>query len=148
MLVPASAEYAVRAMVHLAGYPAGSVVSIGKIAKAWRIPDSFLRKIMAPLDRAGLVESRRGVGGGVFLRRSASSITALEVIEAVVGGIEVNECVNSPVECDLASTCRLRPLWSEAQQKLREVFGNHSIAELAGGPPRAGSHPGKNSNQY
>jgi Rrf2 family protein len=63
-------EYALRAMTQLAREAPASATT-ADIAKAARVPGSYLAKIMQDLRRAGLVNSQRGVGGGVSLAKPA-----------------------------------------------------------------------------
>ena len=131
MQLTANAEYAIRAMVHLAAVPSGTVLSIREIAKVWEIPESYLRKIVLTLHHSGLVRSERGITGGINLAKRPDSITALDVVEAVQGPLELKTCVNDPKECVRAPACSIRFLWGEAQEKVRLALRSHSLAELA-----------------
>lgn len=77
-----TAEYALRAMVHLAvqdGTPRTTV----EIAEVTKVPAGYLSKVMQALARAELVVSQRGLGGGFTLAKQPDQITALEVVNAV-----------------------------------------------------------------
>ncbi|HYO24208.1 MAG TPA: Rrf2 family transcriptional regulator [Lacipirellulaceae bacterium] len=75
-------EYALRAMVQLsAEAPEASTTQI--IAESTQVPAAYLAKVLQSLRRAGLITSRRGVGGGVRLARPPKKINLLEVINAV-----------------------------------------------------------------
>ncbi|HMO85066.1 MAG TPA: Rrf2 family transcriptional regulator [Lacipirellulaceae bacterium] len=75
-------EYALRAMVQLAA-EAPEACTTQHIAESTRVPGAYLAKVLQSLRRAGLVSSRRGVGGGVKLTRPPKRINLLEVINAV-----------------------------------------------------------------
>jgi Rrf2 family protein len=75
-------EYALRAMVQLAS-EAPEACTTQHIAETTRVPGAYLAKVLQSLRRAGLISSRRGVGGGVRLARPAKKINLLEVINAV-----------------------------------------------------------------
>jgi len=64
-----SGEYAIRAILHLAGENSNKNVQIQDISKKWKIPESFLRKIIPLLAKAGLIMSVRGSGGGIKLAK-------------------------------------------------------------------------------
>jgi Rrf2 family protein len=75
-------EYALRAMVQLASQPpSGSTTR--KIASKTKVPAAYLAKVLQSMRRAGLVNSRRGVGGGVSLAWPAEQISLLDVIDAL-----------------------------------------------------------------
>ena len=75
-------EYAMRAMVQLAA-EAPEACTTHDIAETTRVPGAYLAKVLQSLRRAGLITSRRGVGGGVKLARPPKKISLLEVINAV-----------------------------------------------------------------
>jgi Rrf2 family transcriptional regulator, nitric oxide-sensitive transcriptional repressor len=76
-----TAEYAMRAVVHLARQ--NGPCTVENIAKATKIPISYLAKIMQQLSRAGMATSQRGLHGGFILSRPPSAITLYEVVDAV-----------------------------------------------------------------
>lgn len=131
MQVTMMGEYAIRAMIFLAAKPKGELVQIPEISKEWKIPENFLRKIIPLLSRGGLIYSQRGSGGGIYLLRPATEITALDVIEAVEGKVYLNRCLFNDALCENVGWCSMHTLWDEAQAKLREVLSSRSIAELA-----------------
>jgi Rrf2 family protein len=75
-------EYALRAMVQLAN-EAPEASTTQNIAEATKVPGAYLAKVLQSLRRAGLITSRRGVGGGVKLARIPKKISLLDVINAV-----------------------------------------------------------------
>lgn len=126
-----SGEYAIRAMLHLAGEDLNKNVQIQDISKKWDIPENFLRKIIPLLAKVGLVMSVRGSGGGIKLAKSPNKITALDVIEAVEGKIFLNKCLFSDDICDRSDWCSMHEVWEEAQESLKNVLKSKSIAQLS-----------------
>jgi Rrf2 family transcriptional regulator, iron-sulfur cluster assembly transcription factor len=124
-------EYAVRAMMHLSGYPYGTVVQITDVSDRWQIPENFLRKIVPHLTRAGLIRSQRGSGGGIQLGRPAEEMNLLEVIQAVEGEIFLNKCLIAPGTCSMDAGCSVHTVWCEAQQSVKEILTRSSLAALA-----------------
>src|SRR4030067_1338248 len=80
-------EYALRALIYAAQHPEGTTCEIKERAERNRIPKKFLELILLELKNAGIVESRRGVGGGYLLARRPETIHSLEIIEAGGGAI-------------------------------------------------------------
>ncbi len=117
MQITRQADYAVRAVLHLAR-SGDTRTATSVIAEQQKIPPSFLAKIISQLSIAGLLHTSRGARGGVTLARHAGEITLLEVIEAIDGPIQLNECVGDTSTCSFDKDCPLRPVWCEAQEEL------------------------------
>ena len=132
MQITRASEYGVLGLLALARRPLGDVVMLETIAAEEDIPVSFLGKIFQGLARAGLVKSSRGSGGGFALVREPATISALGVIEAVEGPMALTRCLDEDSGCEHAGGCALCGLFAEAQDRVKEVFTNTSIATLAG----------------
>lgn len=78
-------EYALRALVYSARFPQGTTFQIRDLAEKNGIPKKFLELILLDLKNAGILTSRRGVGGGYLLARRPDSIRAVEIIEVFEG---------------------------------------------------------------
>ncbi len=124
-------EYAIRAMLHMAGVSFGTTVQISAIAKQCEIPDNFLRKIVTQLQKAGLITSQRGARGGIKLATPAESLTLLDIIEAVEGKIFLNKCLMHDKVCSRTQWCAVHIVWCEAQTKMKEHLSKRSLAEIA-----------------
>lgn len=79
-------DYAIAAMVCMARNPHTSM-DVKQLAEAEAIPEVFLAKLLQKLKKAGLITSKRGIGGGFLLDKHPASISMFEIIEAV-GGFE------------------------------------------------------------
>ena len=75
-------EYALRAMAALALFP-GTLVATSSVAERTKVPSNYLAKVLQQLAAAGLIEGRRGVGGGYKLAKPASQINMLDIIRSV-----------------------------------------------------------------
>ncbi len=118
MQITRQADYAVRAVLHLAQIKNGDRAATSTVAKEQRIPPSFLAKIISQLSIAGLLHTSRGARGGVTLAREPKDITLLEVIEAIDGPIQLNECVGTDGICTFDDNCPIKSVWCEAQEEL------------------------------
>ena len=118
MQITRQADYAVRAILHLAHIKNGERAATSSVAKEQHIPPSFLAKIISQLSIAGLLHTSRGARGGVTLARQPKDITLLEVIEAIDGPIQLNECVAEGGVCSFDDDCPIRSVWCDAQDEL------------------------------
>lgn len=129
MQITRQADYAVRAVLHLARNNEQRTAT-SSIAEEQRIPPSFLAKIISQLSIAGLLHTSRGARGGVTLARQPGEITLLEVIEAIDGPIQLNECVGDNGSCSFDDSCPLRPVWCEAQEDLVRRLKGTNFADM------------------
>jgi Rrf2 family protein len=130
MQITRQADYAVRAVLYLANLGTSERAATSTVAEEQRIPPSFLAKIISQLSIAGLLHTSRGARGGVTLAREPQNISLLEVIEAIDGPIQLNECVGEDSLCTFDDDCPLRPVWSEAQNELVSRLKKTNFAQL------------------
>jgi Rrf2 family protein len=131
-------DYAVRAMIHLACLPEGSMAMRNEIATAQRIPSSFMAKILRSLVRARLLTSSRGVNGGFALARPAAEITLLDIVEAIEGPLSIAACVPDPRGCEWACDCPAAPVWGKVQDSVKQILGESTLEALVSTPRRNG----------
>jgi Rrf2 family protein len=127
-------DYGLRAIIYLAGLPAGKVESLQDISATLHLPREFLAKILKVLTDKGLVRSTRGARGGYQLARPARDISFLEVIEAVEGPVQLNVCLDHKDRCDVSSGCTMYQVWKVGQDRMLEVYRRTSLAELISEP--------------
>ena len=130
MQITRQAEYAVRTVYFLAQQPAGICIPTARIAKEQEIPSSFLAKIVLQLSAVGILHTSRGARGGVRLGKAPGSISLLEVVEAVDGPIEINDCVLDQSRCDRTPTCPVRHTWYEARAELVKHLAGANFGQL------------------
>lgn len=129
MQITRQADYAVRAVMHLARNGEQRVAT-NVIADEQHIPPSFLAKIVSQLSIAGLLHTSRGARGGVTLARDPKDISLLEVVEAIDGPIQLNECVGENGTCAFSDECPLRPVWCEAHEQLVTRLKSTNFADV------------------
>jgi Rrf2 family protein len=125
-------EYALRAMMHLT-QEAPRARTTEQIAEATRVPKAYLSKVLQGLRRAGLVESRRGIGGGMALVKDPGSITILEVVEAVEPIGRIKTCPLG-LESHGANLCPLHHRLDAALATVEDAFRRSTLAEVLAEP--------------
>ena len=122
MKISKKAQYGLRAMVYLA--KAKKTCSLRKISSAEKIPFDFLEKIMSQLEKAGLVKSKKGTGGGYFLARKSNKISAGQIVSLLEGTKPVNcSC------CQRARRCMTKSVWRKVELSLHKAL-NINLSEL------------------
>jgi len=131
MLYSRSAEYAIRAFVHLAQVPPGKYAMVKQIAEEADIPSHFLAKILQQLARKGFLRSSKGPTGGFSLRKSAEDISMFDVIESIDGTQEFHRCPGGMAECNDQAACGLHDSWKGLRSRIMEYLETTSIADVS-----------------
>jgi Rrf2 family protein len=126
-------DYACRALLSLALHGATSTpTSVRDIAERTGLPQPYLEQILLALKGAGLVRSKRGVGGGYVLAREPADITLAQVVSAVDGPIVAGD-FGEPHEngaCDHEGQCVLLAVWAEVGATMREHLQSFTLADM------------------
>lgn len=130
-------EYALRAVVHLADQ-APAPQTTDQIARVTLVPKAYLSKVIQGLSRAGIVQSKRGVGGGVTLARSPRELTILDVVNAVEPIVRIRHCPLG-LKTHGASLCPLHRRMDAALAMVESAFQQTTLDEILAEPTR--SHP-------
>ena len=131
MRVSARADYAIRALLELAG-AGDEPVRADAIARAQRIPAKYLENLLGDLRRARLIVSQRGSSGGYRLARAAPSITLADVIRAIDGPLAaVRDAAPEDLEYP-GPAASLRDVWIALRASMRAVLEATTLADVAG----------------
>jgi Rrf2 family protein len=128
------ARYALRAAAYLAGNTSGQPVQISAIAEAKKIPLKFLEAILLELRKDGILESRKGKGGGYSLAIDPATVSLARVIRVIDGPIAMLPCTSlhfyqECADCDKAS-CRLNPVIAEARDAILSVLEHRFLIDI------------------
>jgi Rrf2 family protein len=126
-------DYAARALVSLALHTAESgPTSVRDIAERTGLPQPYLEQILLALKGAGLVRSKRGVGGGYVLARAAEDITLADIVSAVDGPIVAGDfgLPHQDGACDHEGQCVLLALWGDVGEQMRRQLAAVTLADV------------------
>ena len=124
-------DYAVRTVLHLATLGQGDTVQVRDVAIHRQLPLSFVRRIVARLSASGILETTRGMGGGIKLARPAAQISMLDVVRAMEGSVSLNPCVHAPHTCPLSEGCPAQRAWAGATNVLEVHLESIDFETLA-----------------
>ncbi len=132
--LPLGTRYAIQGMVVLARQPRSSYCLLEDVAKAGKMPRNFLSKVFQDLARAGLLQSRKGRGGGYGLARSADQIRLMEIIDAVQDHFpEQSHCLLRPEACSSDEPCVLHESVAGWEAQMTEKLKNTTLLEAVEG---------------
>ena len=121
-------SYGLRLLVNLSFSKQGPK-QLKKIAKEEGISLLYLRKLTSPLEKAGLIKSLRGPGGGFMLGRAPEDVSVTEVINTLSHN-KVMECVKGASDCRRYGSCAVKDLLEEAYTRFQSVFKDKTLATI------------------
>jgi len=110
-------------------------VLIAELAKRGNMPQKFLEAILLELKNRGILNSKKGKGGGYFLARAAEDIPFGGVIRALEGPLALLPCVSQTAhkkcdECVDEETCGIRALFKEVRDATAAILDGTSLAKV------------------
>lgn len=135
-------EYALHCLLYL-DQPLAQPASSRDLAELQGISPSFLAKIFPKLEKAGIVAASEGIRGGYRLARDSSTITVLEVIDAVEGRKPLFDCQqirgrcaifnNKPPAWMTSGVCSVHAVMLRAEKTMRDELNRTTIRSLTEG---------------
>lgn len=134
MIITRKTTYALRALKHLA-VSGGELTLTSRIAEDEGIPQRFLEAILRELARHGVLQVKRGRGGGYSLRRSPEELTVAQVIEIVDGHASQFACLDPhrPLrcqECPGQGPCAAQVVLNQMGIASQRVLQSMTLADL------------------
>lgn len=133
MKLTTKTRYATRALVDLARQPEGNPVPLKKIAHRQSVTPRYLGKIFLRLQRAKLVASKKGPGGGYTLKRDPATISLSEIMQAVGESCAPVFCVagKRQKKCSRRRHCPTYPHWNQLKNILNRFFNGVTLHDIA-----------------
>jgi Rrf2 family protein len=126
-------DYASRALLSMALHGGlNQPTSVRDIAERTGLPQPYLEQILLALKGAGLVRSKRGVGGGYVLARAPHDITLCHIVSAVEGPIVAGD-FGEPHQngaCDHEGQCVLLAVWADVGEHMRKHLESFTLADM------------------
>lgn len=131
------AQYAFRALTLLVDRFEEGPVLISEISKKKRIPLKFLENILLQMKKAGILESKKGKGGGYFIKKHPKETTIADVVRVVEGPISMLPCVSlyfykKCKNCD-EGNCGLHDIMESVRDAQLSILENRTLDDLASG---------------
>src|SRR6478752_4562452 len=128
-------QYAFKALTFMAERKKEGPVLIAEIAKRKKIPLKFLENILLELKKAGILESKKGKGGGYFLAKDPHRILLADVLRLVDGPIALLPCVSLHFyekckNCD-EKNCGLNRVMIEVRDANLVILEKKTVADIS-----------------
>jgi Rrf2 family nitric oxide-sensitive transcriptional repressor len=118
-------DYSVRVLTHLSTYP-DRLSCIAEIARAYRISQSHLMKVVQDLGHSGYVETVRGRNGGIRLRKSPEEINLGALVRHTEKHFDVVDCPS----CLIAPACQMTNVFAQATRAFLSVLDQYTLADM------------------
>ena len=120
--------YAIKALTCIAG--GCKVKQIRDISDCTGIAAPYLSKVILRLSRSGLIHSKRGNKGGVWLARKPEEINLFQISEAVDGVDQLSSCLLGLESCSDLCACPIHAFWKIARKKIRTQLEATTLADV------------------
>jgi Rrf2 family protein len=128
-------QYGLKAVLNLASHYGEGPVLISSISESEGIPVRFLELILLQLKNRGLLQSKKGKGGGYELSRPPSTITIGSLIRIMEGPLAPLPCASETAfkpctECPDVEGCGIRIVMRQVRDAMAEVLDRTTLADL------------------
>ena len=137
MLLSQTAEYALRAMAHLATVPEGHAVRARDLSEATGIPAPYASKVLRRLVAARLLAAQKGHGGGFKLARPPEQVRFIDVLQAADDSLQPDRCAFGWGRCGARAPCLLHDPMSALKDSVLDWARRTTLASVRrpGGRP-------------
>jgi Rrf2 family nitric oxide-sensitive transcriptional repressor len=126
-------DLGLRVMMRLAVAPGGGGLTTGQVADEMSIPYTHTTKVVLRLKELGMVEARRGRGGGLNITEKARTTSVGWLTRQLEGNDEVVTCEGT-TPCPLRHGCRLRGALRRAQDAFYSTLDDITVDDLVREP--------------
>lgn len=134
-MISKKTKYGLKSLLYLARKYNQGPILISDLARDERIPKKFLELILLALKNNGILQSRKGKGGGYYLGRSPREISLGNVVRILDGPLAPVSCVSETAyasckECIDERTCGIRLVMKDVRDAIANILDGTSLADM------------------
>ncbi len=134
-MISKKTKYGLNALIYLAKKYNQGPVLISDLATQERIPKKFLETILLDLKKSGLLESKKGKGGGYSLSKAPSDIMIGPIVRILDGPLAPVACVSKTAyhqcdECRDESCCGIRLVMKDVRDAIANILDTTSLEDV------------------
>lgn len=130
-MISTRGRYALRMMLDLAQNQGDGYVALRDIAARQEISKKYLEQIIPLLNRAGMLQTTRGVQGGYRLTRRPEEYTVLDILEVTETGLSAVACLEKDAaKCPRRADCMTLPVWQGLDKIIRDYLGGITLQDV------------------
>ena len=123
-------DYGFILLAHMAKQDRDLLHNAKDLSSEIGVPLPTVSKVLKILTQGGVLQSHQGSKGGYSLSRSASEISAAEIIEAVEGPVAITEC-SSAEGCE--RNCDVSTSWQQVNRVVIGALEGLTLSDMAKG---------------
>jgi len=121
-------DYAFRLLIYLALLPQDQRASIDEVSKIYDVSRNNLNKIVHQLGKSGIIDTKRGKGGGFKLKLPAEQVNVGDLVELIENTLQVIDCKNP--YCRILPVCELKDVFTEAKLAFIDTLKKYTLADI------------------
>jgi Rrf2 family protein len=125
-------HYGLRLLTALASAEKGQAVSLAQISKKEKISRAYLEELAVKLKTAKILASKKGAGGGYYLRNAPSSVRLGKVIEILEGPVVDFDCIAGNIKCGVENACLSKKFWIKIKKDIERSLNSLTLEDLVG----------------
>jgi len=134
-MISKKTKYGLKALIYLAQHYEEGPILIADLAREENIPKKFLEAILLGLKNNGILQSRKGKGGGYYLARHPKTITFGQAVRVMEGPLAPVPCVSETsyakcTECDNELTCGIRVVMKDVRDAMAKILDGTTFADV------------------
>lgn len=123
-------EYALIALKYMAAKQPGQLTSAKELTEKLDLPFDAVSRALQTMAQRGVLRSEHGAQGGYQIVRDLSRVSLYEVMEAVLGPLEIVKCVSEKSNCDLLGRCNVQSPLLELNTRLKDFYHSLTLQSL------------------
>lgn len=123
-------EYALMALKHMAGKMPGQLTSAKEVVEATGGPFDATARVMQLMAQKGLLRSEHGAHGGYVIVRDLNKVSLYDLMEIVLGPVEIVKCLHGSGRCEIEETCNVQSPINILNRKLTDFYRSLSLTEI------------------
>ncbi|GFO53981.1 Rrf2 family transcriptional regulator [Geomonas sp. Red276] len=133
-MISKKTKYGLKALIYLARQYDRGPILIADLARDENIPKKFLEAILLALKNSGILQSKKGKGGGYYLGKHPKEVTFGQAIRVMEGPLAPVPCVSETSyakcrECGNESTCGIRLVMKDVRDAMAKILDNTTLAD-------------------
>ncbi len=132
-LLSQGAQYTISAVIALSREPMGKAVSAGDLARPLNCPAAYLSQTLARLVPHKIIDTRRGLNGGVYLLKKPEEIRLIDIVYAIDGSDFFEKCFLGIPGCGHIEPCPFHETWSNMREDIRTWLEETTIKDASEG---------------
>lgn len=130
MKISTKTRYGVRLLLSLAIEAGEGCASISKISREQDISFRYAEHILLTLKNAGILKSRRGIGGGFYFARATNGITIYDIYRILDGKPELADCLSDDKGCEKEDFCASKEVWANVQKVIIDEMKKYTLSDI------------------